>query len=488
MKKNKLINFAVFIFVICGCEKEFLDTEPTRFASGEQLGQVSSATNLILKGAYVKLREAGVGKTGSHTDYGNMGIKAGLDMMSNDIVLNSFNWYIFWHDYRSRVQNSTRSLAIWNTYYKIIADANSVINTLKDVVRDADQDAVLGQALALKASSLFNLIRIYAFTYKGHENDLGIPVPNRVDFEGKERGTVKGVYDKIIPDLEQAVVLLEGFSRGNKQTIDQSVVYGFLARVYLEVQDWEKASLNANKAKQSYTLMTGGDWLESGFSDITNNEWMWGSDINAETSTGIASFFSHFDSFSDGYAGRSGGFKLIDVRLYSAISDTDLRKQAFVGPDGDEQFPAIPAYANKKFVDKTTFEGDYVYMRAAEMYLMEAEALAQMGNETESAQLLFELVSTRDPEYKLSKNKGEDLLDEIYLQRRIELWGEGFAWYDMKRLEVPLERDYEGSNHKDFAKLNFPANSNNFRFQIPEAELNANPSINPGDQNPNPKG
>ena len=71
-------------------------------------------------------------------------------------------------------------------------------------------------------------------------------------------------------------------------------------------------------------------------------------------------------------------------------------------------------------------------MRVAEMYLIEAEAKARMG--TGGAEALLPLAENRDPSYVLSTNSGQDLIDEVLLQRRWELWGEGFRFNDLKRL------------------------------------------------------
>jgi hypothetical protein len=66
----------------------------------------------------------------------------------------------------------------------------------------------------------------------------------------------------------------------------------------------------------------------------------------------------------------------------------------------------------------------------AEMYLIEAEAKAWMGDATAS-QALFTLISNRNPAY-VKSTAGQTLVNEIYLHRRLELWGEGFRFYDLK--------------------------------------------------------
>lgn len=79
------------------------------------------------------------------------------------------------------------------------------------------------------------------------------------------------------------------------------------------------------------------------------------------------------------------------------------------------------------------------YMRAAEMLLTEAEAAYHNNQTTVAMDCLKELMAKRDPNYSFS-GTGAELLEEIRLQRRIELWGEGFCWFDFKRWNVPMER------------------------------------------------
>lgn len=82
-------------------------------------------------------------------------------------------------------------------------------------------------------------------------------------------------------------------------------------------------------------------------------------------------------------------------------------------------------------------------MRLAEMYLTQAEALARAGKTTEAQEVFTKFQITRDPSYKSKGNSGDALAEEIMNSRRIELWGEGFRFYDLKRLNLPIKR---GSN------------------------------------------
>ena len=71
------------------------------------------------------------------------------------------------------------------------------------------------------------------------------------------------------------------------------------------------------------------------------------------------------------------------------------------------------------------FTGDYIYLRNTEFILTKAEALARQGKDSDAADALYELNSVRDPSYVKSTKTGQDLIDEILLYRRIELWGDG---------------------------------------------------------------
>ncbi len=488
MKKILIILFLIPSFLFLGCEDDFLDTENKEYVSKEQLDKLASSSpesllavsDGILTGAYSFMREYNTWEPGNgrHDDFGQKSIDLGLDLMSNDMVQVKSHWFSNYYSYKGRNTIWSTTHIIWNFYYSLIKNMNDIILFIPDDVENEDLENVLGRAKAIRGFAYFQLVRIYQHDYSGNESALGVPIYDGTSFDGQPRATVQEVYTQILSDLESAYSNLSDFSRTSITDINSNVVAGLLARVYLELKDYSKAAAMANEARQGYPLMSNDQWLE-GFSNIANPEWIWGADIDGESSTIYASYFSHISNLDPGYAGILAVYKSIDKRLYDLIPDTDIRK-TYAGDDD----PDLPKYANTKFRDGTFFEADYLYMRSAEMYLIEAEAEANLGNDSKAADLIYELVKDRDPAYAKSTNTGNALLQEIYVQRRIELWGEGFAWFDMKRWGVGLERDYEGTNHVTFGLFNFSSGSNEFVFQIPEDEINANDNINDGEQNP----
>jgi hypothetical protein len=120
-------------------------------------------------------------------------------------------------------------------------------------------------------------------------------------------------------------------------------------------------------------------------------------------------------------------------------------------------------------------------MRVAEMYLIEAEAKARLGN-PDAVNILYDFEITRNPAYTLSTNSGQALVDEILIQRRIELWGEGFRFYDLKRTNSPLDRT--DTNHDSGIAngvMQVAPSDKRWQWLIPRAEIDANPLI---EQNP----
>lgn len=146
-------------------------------------------------------------------------------------------------------------------------------------------------------------------------------------------------------------------------------------------------------------------------------------------------------------------------------------------------------YLNVKFgpyqnvYNNATNACDFPMMRAEEMILIKAEAQAMAGNVSGAKSTLENFVKNyRDPSYVCSASSAEALQDEIWFQRRVELWGEGFSFFDMMRLKKPMDRT--GANYASNVAFNLPAESQIFLWLIPEDEINNNSGISKDDNNP----
>lgn len=499
MRKIYLIISAFTCLFIISCKKDYLETKPTNAVPQEEIFKKLNSVYAALNGTVKEGFAYGTGSTvpvPPHDAFGQKAYDLASDLMGNDMVVNSQGYGWFNSDYNyteflSANENDQPDLA-WYFYYDVNKQVNTLLETVDNIVdaTQADKDIIKGQALGLRAYCYYYLINYFQQTYKGNETKPGVPLYLTVTVDPIPRGTVEQVYTQIIDDLTKAETLLNGKPREDKAHIDVSVVQGFRARVALLMEDWPTAVTYAHKARQTYALMPDTHYPDTdAFSSVSNVEWMWGSIIPASEATIYASFFSHMDIRTGGYAAL-GGQKKITKALYDQIQDGDVRKTIFTEPGtGTDQ---DPDYNQKKhqLPDPVMhpWEGDYLYMRSAEMYLIEAEGLARQGQDAAAQTILNELIKTRYLAYDATAFSGTALINEILLQRRIELWGEGFSLIDIKRLNQGLSRPTGSGNHgapnlDPGVYTTTPADPR-FLMRIPQREIDYNTAMTPADQNP----
>lgn len=508
------ILIAVTVSFATSCKKDYLETKPSYAATEQtQLGSSVETITAALNGAEQELFAfAAEDISGGHDNYGQKSWDLSNDLMGDDMVVNAagYGWYNRDYQYTEWQSANTgrRSDITWRRYYRIVAQMNTILKYINSIPNSTKEqrDAIAGQAKGMRAYAYFYLINSMQQTYAGNTTKPGVPVvTDSIVASGQGRGKVQDVYDQITRDLNDAESLLAGKTFADKAAFDIHVVQGFRARVELLKENWQVAANYAKAAYAGFTLLDAKQYKQ-GFSVIANNpEVMWGSIIAGPQVTFYASFFSHMDVKTGGYAAL-GQQKKITKYLYDKIPVGDVRKTVFqqagtLTPSNGDYTSAIagyttpsslsPLYNQLKFRVPTpgSWVADYIYMRASEMYLIAAEGLARSNNESEAKTILKTLVSKRFPTYDPSALSGSTLLDEILLQRRIELWGEGFRLMDIKRLKTGLNRLSGTGNHgvpnldPIVFTLTDPA-AKEFLMRIPQNELDTNPYLTANDQNP----
>lgn len=493
MKKfiYSLLSVLLVFFAVTSCSDDYLDRVPTDQVSDQTVFTTTDNARAALNGIH-RFMFVRVNPPSRQDGFGEGSIMIFMDMLGDDMVMSTTGngWYVTayrWLDHRT--ENFNLCDFPYRFYYRIIANVNAIINNIDNAAGpDLDRNEIKGEALAYRAFCYHRLVQLYGKRYvAGTTNSqLGVPLILESTLEAFPRNTVEEIYTQINADLDQAITLLGNATpRVHKSHIDLSVAKGMKARVALTQGKWADAATLANEARQDYSLMSKADYV-NGFNDVDVDEWMWGSEQIQDQQAFFASFFAYVShNFSSTFIRTNP--QAINSVLYDAIPDTDVRKDNFAldGLDVDE-LPTAGSlsvdYQNRKFTAASTglSIGDVVHMRASEMYLIEAEALAHLGQDGEAADVLFELNTERDDNYTLSSNTGAALLDEILLYRRMELWGEGFRFLDLKRLDLPLDRMQGASNHNATLTqglFQVPAGDMRWEFLIPLSELNANPQM-----------
>lgn len=488
MKYTKYMAVLTAAFMMSACGDDFLEKEPSQNASEEQIQDLleknPSAIQAYITGYYKNTFSPEAQQ--SHDDFGLKAFELATDMMGDDMAYKTSHFFVYDYQLDNRGATYRRTTTYWQEFYAIINGANEVIRGLISQAESGDKEVekMLGQSYAIRAYCYYWLINMYQHPYEWNKEKPGIPLYTENETK-LNRVSVKEIYDQILGDLGKAYTFLQGKGITKKDELNEYAVAAIYANVLSFVSDypnqWDEVAKYAKLAIEGGSLM-GEKELLSGLNDINLSEVIWGADINAETNTFYASFFSNMDPYGPGYGGALGNYKMIASDLYDKIADTDIRKKWF-GAELGEKDPlyAYKQYVQVKFKDVSTtgtgdiFASDYIFLRTGEMYFVAAEALYRAGKEAEAKNMLMEIMKTRNPEYNVTAT-GQALLDEIMLQKRIEMWGEGRRLFDMKRRAEALDRT-KATNHGMMPYQKVQANDKLFIYQIPQKELDANSEI-----------
>ncbi len=404
----------------------------------------------------------------------------------------------------------------WFYYYTLIGNANSILAYVDDAVESkaGDKLFIKAQALTFRAYSFMMLAQLYGYRWSDSNNGASAGVVLRTDLSDGDMplSTLKETYQQIYDDLDSAISMYKESGQSRKSddnySPDIDVAYATYARAALNRQDYATAANYAALARKNYPLMSVNDYL-NGFS-TPNSEWIWSSHGSANENLHFYSFHAYI-AYNSTSSNVSSYPKCISRELYNTIPATDIRTNLFLDPKKDsyttttgkakaksdlynrafamhpdiDAGASIYAYMQFKFnaIDMPGV-GHLNHFRSSEMYLIEAEA-KYFQNDTEGAQkALIALTKDtgRDPEYTCTKT-GEDLFNEIKKYRAIELWGEGFDWFDLKRWgDTRIRHTYdEGGNFLLALTTTLtPEKNNKWTWKIPLKESDYNGSIGGG--------
>lgn len=435
----------------------------------------------------------------------------GPDMVSDN---SGYNWFSVSSQYTDRSDTYANPYMRWAVFYNQLKLANDILATIPADTEIPDLIIYKAQAKAVRAFDYLSLVPYFQFKYKGNEDKPSVPIVTENmtgDPSNNPRATLRAVYELILSDLTAAIADLEGYARKSKSEIDQKVAYGLRARANLYMENWAEAAADADKAMAGYTPYSKDQVSVPTFISAADQNWMWGIIL---TPTNIPDAYpswpSVLGSFSgDSYSAGVACYKSVNVLLYDKIPATDVRKGWWVDKDlkspnlanvtwggatgnavaalsiQDVKLPFIP-YTNVKFgqygfIGNNINAGDWCMMRVEEMILIKAEATAMAGNLGEGKDILKNFIATyRDPAYVTSNaSSAAAFQNEVWFQRRVELWGEGFSMSDIMRLGKNIVRYKNGveSNFPEDFKFNISANDGYLLMRIPQKETNNNLGI-----------
>lgn len=475
---------------------------------------VPSRTNATFNGMFTKLGSPGSVFGGTRPDdWGFLMMCLSNDLEAADVVYpySGYNWFSACGLLTSRNADYANPYIRYAAPYNEIAAANGIISSYPADTQDPEALQRIAQAKAVRAFAYLNLAPFFQFGYAaGAQDEPCVPIVTEetVDFTYNPRASVAEVYSLIIEDLTYAIEHLEGYVRTDKSRIDRNVAYGLRARAYLNMQEWALAASDAANAAEGYSPATIEEVSVPTFYDISEHNWIWGYDMTGDIALGnpYATSSSWIRSFSaEGYAAACQVYARCNNLLYDRIPDTDVRKGWWVNADLESPLldrvtwngasgrdlaaleienvkMAFLPYTNVKFgmytVGGTANDEDWPFMRVEEMILIQAEGLLKSGSEAQAKAVLEDFVRTyRDPAYSADAS-GRTLADEIWFQRRVELWGEGFSNADTRRLNKPLVRFHDSSSiFPEAFRFNMTADDGWWLMRFTSSEKNTNLAI-----------
>jgi hypothetical protein len=458
-------------------------------ATDKIVAESTSATEGLAQGMPAYLVD--VWSTNSHCYFGYPAEIIVRDMLTGDythVGETGYSHFISWNKNQYMGQDYMKQQFHWNYYYGFLSSVNGVIRAIDEETAAAGPLGYLGSALAYRAMLYLDLARLYEFLpneiFPDGKNSEGVDVTNlsvpivdenttEKDAENNPRVPREEMFNFILNDLDKAEKHIVNLSNTFGNTMpDLACVYGLKARLYMWVEDYPKAKEFARKAIEASRVAPLSESVALSTSTGYNNaaNFMWCAAQNSETyavKTGIINWTSWVSNQTTfGYTGASTSlYVVIDRSMYDRISDTDWRKKQWVAPagsalEGMTPFMSVtdketmPAYASVKFRPNAGDGEDYLVgasaavplMRIEEMYFIEAEAAEHVAPGSGITLLSSFMKQHRDPAYNYM---GTDAIDEIVFQKRVELWGEGHTFFDIKRLDMSVTRGYEGTNWQD---------------------------------------
>lgn len=545
LKKSFLV---FFVLVLASCQEDFLERTPTDAISATSALSSVENMQLVLNGVHRGMySQSQTIFPGGNTAIANEHWYVPQGDNLAGILIHSANANnLGWRDNAQwnghTVPTTLSNEIMWYHRYNIIAHANLLINGIaeSDFAETPELFEVLGQAHTYRAYAYLSLVQHFAKGYLigNPATDPGVPLLFKTEspFTSQPRSTVQEIYDQIESDLDAAITAFAsgtgrtGSGAAAKSQLNINVAHGIKARMALSMGDWATAASSAIAAREGFPLMGEADWL-SGFNSNDLPEVIWGSNVIGAETTFFRSYFYLTCNTFNGSQNRSNP-KIADRRMVDAIPATDFRRKAFL-PDApntnssaannlggfanntnplyptEADFDAAEAeikskygmtsghnthpYMHVKLLQKNPGSidpDDIIYMRTAEMYLIEAEAEAMQGNIAAAQAALQALVSTRDTAFDATAYGTQAaLMDQIKFQRHLELWGEGFGYTDKIRWDEGIDHAANGGSgasevlYQNAFQVERPSVNDDWIFKIPQAEIDANPNLSGADQN-----
>jgi hypothetical protein len=479
-KKKKIVQYFGLLLIISsvsGCSDDILEEVTKGVVSDGTFWTSKAEAEMGIRAAYYK---AGASFNGAYGVWQYVIEDIGVDYgVGGWFASSQYSNYSDW----SSTSPDFIDWGIWNYMWRMIYDTNRILDQVPSIdMDDSSKSRILGEAYGLRALGYFTMLNWFG---PMAEVTSSLEARNQIP-----RGTRDTNFTLIEGDLLAAIEGLptksELITMGEAEygRLSKGAVQGLLVKVYLEQGKWGEASnlaleiINSNEYQLEPNYLDIFSLANEGF---VNKEVLWPLafvtpiDSDPQQSQVLQVFlfkapeitsFNHFNNWggtiratNDFYNSFEPGDARKEGLFYSAIGATYINDPVML-----VKYPADPASAGIRNGN------DYPFIRYADILLMRAEALNNMGNVSEAVVELNKVRLRAKLPALNAANFGENTLrDHILNERRWELYFEGHGKRDMKRMNVEklieyiktVSSDWQTKGAERYLLLPIPVNARN---------------------------
>ena len=409
MKKIQYILLTAISLSTVSCS-DFLDQKPDNYISDAAVIQSLSSAKAALTGAYHDLA--------SSSYYGGQYFDAGVNLAADNVTwTGSLNYYYDFDTHQYSAENQLLSYA-WYAIYATVNQTNQVIDkvTVLNDGSESERRRIIAEATVIRSLAFFDLARTWG----------NIPVVKQAtssptQFDGVKQTKAKDVYRLVVDDVLAIYNDLSELS--DRVHVTRSAADAFLARVYLYLEQWDKAEQYASKVidNGNYALGTIQDLIDNKETAESIWELAYSSSFTNQQST-------YWRSPDQGGRHEWGPSKELVQLLADPTVGGD--RKAFYQDFSSAQ---VPDYFVGTLYHRSTLDDDVIIFRLAEQYLIRAEARANQQNVSGALSDLNIIRRRANISEIVDVASTQELLNLIADERRVELALEPHRWFDLIR-------------------------------------------------------
>ena len=500
---NRALTIALVTTTILSCS-DFLEEENRTSLNPDTFYQTNTHAESALNAIYATTREVFGGFSGGNSSNWHL-LEAVTGQSINNSSSNPDLNSLASLSYNSNLIHARK---VWAGTYKLIGNANMVIENVPDIfMSEARKKQILGEAYFLRAWAYFNAVRIW-----GDIPLLTSPVGTGSPDFYAERTSQSIVYDQIVSDLKFSEESGLAF-KDESGRVSIAAVKSLLSKVYLTMaghplNKTEHYADAAEKAKE--VIDNGGLSLFDTYGEIflESNENKGEHIFSIQYAPNVSANYESLSFLPPKNITKGGAVgwqtNLPETNFYNSFESGDKRKvnrqgwfytDYFLGGNGaltDLGGPHIfKAFNVANFGSDTTAGnglGDFLnfsVIRFAEVLLIYAEASNEVSGPTTAA--IDAIKKLRDRAgLTTTTSLSKDLFRElIWKERWHELCYERVTWFDMVRLRKVFNSktgDFDNFVGHTNLSSNQAFQEKHLLFPIPALEMVNNPNLtqNPG--------